>query len=191
MAIEIKRCDWATKSQLEQNYHDTVWGVPVHDDKQLFKMLILEGQQSGLRWATILAKMDTLCEAFDDFDPEILITYGDNKIAELLQNDGVIKNKLKINAAINNAHAYFKICDEFDSLDNYLWSFIGQPPIINSWEKIEQVPANTPSSNKISKDLKERGFQFAGTTIVYDFMQSVRMVNDHLVSCSFRYPHKT
>lgn len=189
MTQELIRCDWAIKSQIEQDYHDREWGVPVHDDRELFKRLILEGKQAGLSWAIILAKKDTLCEAFDNFDPEILVTYDDNKVAELLQNSGVIKNRLKVNAVINNAHAYFRLCEEFGSLDSYLWSFIDHKPIINRWEKIEEVPASTPLSDKISKDLKKRGFKFVGTTIVYAFMQSIGMVNDHLVSCSFRNVH--
>lgn len=186
MTNEIKRCDWATKSQIEQDYHDREWGIPVHDDHQLFKMLVLEGKQAGLSWSTILAKRDALCEAFDDFNPQTMVTYDDNKIAELIQNSGVIKNKLKVKAAISNAQAYFKICEKFSSLDNYLWSFVNQKPIINSWTSTEQVPASTELSDKISKDLKKYGFKFVGSTTVYAFMQSVGMVNDHLVSCAFR-----
>lgn len=149
-------------------------------------MLVLEGKQAGLSWSTILAKRDTLCEAFDDFNPEIMVTYDANKVAELLQNNGVIKNKLKIKAAVNNAQAYFKICEEFGSLDNYLWSFVDQKPIVNSWTSTDQVPASTELSDKISKDLKKHGFKFVGSTTIYAFMQSVGMVNDHLVSCAFR-----
>jgi DNA-3-methyladenine glycosylase I len=186
---EIKRCDWAVKSELEQEYHDKVWGIPVHDDRKLFKMLILEGKQAGLSWSTILKKMDTLCEAFDDFDPAILVTYDDAKIESLLQNNGVIKNKLKVNAVVNNAKAYFKLCEEFGSLDNYLWKFVDNKPIVNAWTKIEDVPANTSISDAISKDLKKRGFKFVGTTIIYSFMQAVGMVNDHLVSCAFYKRH--
>lgn len=182
---EVKRCDWAVKSKLEQEYHDREWGIPVHDDKKLFKMLILEGKQAGLSWATILAKMDTLCTAFDDFDPVILINYDDAKIESLLQNNGIIKNRQKVNAVINNAKAYFKICEEFGSLNNYLWSFINHQPVINAWMRIEDVPSSTPISDVISKDLKKRGFKFVGTTTVYAFMQSVGMVNDHLIYCDF------
>ena len=189
MTKELIRCDWATKSQIEQDYHDTEWGVPVHDDRELFKRLILEGKQAGLSWAIILAKKDSLCEAFDDFDPEILVTYNDAKVAALLKNDGVIKNKLKINAVINNAHAYFNLCEAFGSLNNYLWSFVDYKPIINTWEKIQEVPANTPLSDQISKDLKKRGFKFVGSTTIYAFMQSIGMVNDHLMSCAFRNLH--
>lgn len=182
---EIKRCDWAVKSRLEQEYHDREWGVPVHDDKKLFKMLILEGKQAGLSWSTILKKMDTLCAAFDEFDPSILVTYDQQKVDCLLGNDGIIKNRQKVNAAISNAKAYFKLCEEFGSLDNYLWSFVGHQPIRNRWTRVEEVPASTPVSDAISKDLKKRGFKFVGTTIIYAFMQAVGMVNDHLVSCAF------
>jgi DNA-3-methyladenine glycosylase I len=182
---EVKRCDWAVKSKLEQEYHDSEWGIPVHDDKKLFKMLILEGKQAGLSWATILAKMDTLCTAFDDFDPVILINYDDAKIESLLQNNGIIKNRQKVNAVINNAKAYFKICEEFGSLNNYLWSFINHQPVINAWTRIEDVPSSTSVSDVISKDLKKHGFKFVGTTTVYAFMQSVGMVNDHLTYCDF------
>lgn len=184
---EIKRCDWANKNKLEQEYHDKEWGVPVHDDRKLFKMLILEGKQAGLSWNTILSKMETLCEAFDDFDPEILITYDENKVEELLNNNGIIKNRLKVKAVIHNAKAYYKLCEEYGSLNHYLWSFVNNKPIINAWESIEQVPASTPLSDLISKDLKKRGFKFVGTTTIYAFMQGVGMVNDHLVYCAFRH----
>ena len=163
---KIIRCDWANKSELEQKYHDEEWAVPVHDDKKLFKM-------------------DTLCEAFDDFDPNIIIKYDDKKVEELLKNEGVIRNKLKINAVITNAKEYFKLCEEFGSLDKYLWTYVDNKPIKNSWTKIEEVPAKTELSDKISKDLKKRGFKFVGSTIIYAFMQAVGMVNDHLVTCSF------
>ena len=186
MSEEIIRCGWATRSELEQTYHDNIWGVPVHDDKQLFKMLILEGKQAGLSWSTILKKMDTLCEAFDDFDPAKLIHYDDAKIAALMQNNGVIKNRLKINAAITNAKAYFDLCKEMGSLDHYLWSFVKHQPIINTFERLEQIPASTPLSDTISKDLKKRGFKFVGSTIIYAFMQATGMVNDHLTCCAFR-----
>ena len=182
---DIKRCDWANKNEIEQEYHDREWGIPVHDDRKLFKLLMLEGKQAGLSWVTILKKMDTLCEAFDDFDPAILITYDDKKIASLLENEGIIRNKLKVNAVINNAAAYFKLCEEFNSLDNYLWAFVDYKPIVNAWQHSGEVPASTPLSDTISKDLKKRGFKFVGSTTVYAFMQSIGMVNDHLTSCAF------
>lgn len=183
---EVKRCDWALKSKLEQEHHDKEWGIPVHDERKLFKMLILEGKQAGLSWATILAKMETLCVAFDDFDPAVLITYDDAKVVELLHNDGIIKNRQKVNAVISNAKAYFKLCEEYGSLDKYLWSFVDYQPIVNSWTKIGDVPSSTPVSDAISKDLKKRGFKFVGTTTIYAFMQAVGMVNDHLTYCAFR-----
>ncbi len=185
MTLEIKRCDWAVKSKLEQDYHDKEWGIPVHDDKKLFKLLILEGKQAGLSWSTILTKMNTLCEAFDDFDPEILAAYNEAKVEMLLQNDGIIRNRQKVNAAINNAKAYFKLLEAFGSLDSYLWAFVDNKPIINSWNRIEEVPSSSPVSDSISKDLKKRGFKFVGTTTIYAFMQSIGMVNDHLISCAF------
>lgn len=184
-AKEIKRCDWAEKSQREREYHDTEWGVPVHDDKKLFKMLILEGMQAGLSWATILAKMDTLCSVFDNFDPAILITYDNKKIEALLQDEGIIRNKQKINAVVHNAKVYFKLCDKFGSLDDYLWSFVNHTPIVNAWTHIEEVPSSSPISDALSKDLKKQGFKFVGTTTIYALMQSTGMVNDHLTSCSF------
>ena len=190
MARQLTRCDWANQSQLEQEYHDTVWGVPVHDDKQLFKMLQLEGQQAGLSWSTILKKMDALCEAYDNFDPAILITYDEAKIAELLQNSGIIRNRLKVRAAVRNAKAYFALREEFGSLEAYLWRYTNGETIVNSLERQEQTPAHTPLSNEISKDLKKRGFTFVGGTIMYAFMQSIGMVNDHLVSCDFRDAHE-
>lgn len=183
---EIKRCDWANRSELERAYHDREWGVPVHDDRHLFKMLILEGQQAGLSWSTILRKMESLSAAFDDFDPARLIAYNDAKVEALLQNTGIIRNRQKVCAAIGNARAYFKLCEEFGSLDRYLWSFVNHQPIVGAWTRIEDVPASTPVSDAISADLKKRGFKFVGTTIIYAFMQSVGMVNDHLTSCAFR-----
>ncbi len=186
MAQTINRCDWATKSPIEQDYHDHKWGIPVYEDRELFKMLLLEGMQAGLSWVTILKKMDTMCAAFDDFDPEKLIAYDEEKVAKLLQNEGIIRNRLKIQSASANARAYFALREEFGSLSNYLWGFVRHQPIINTWEHIREVPARTDLSDTISRDLKKRGFKFVGSTIVYAFMQAVGMVNDHLVSCDFR-----
>ena len=182
---EIKRCDWACKTEIEQVYHDKVWGRPCHDERELFKMLILEGQQAGLSWLTILKKMPAMEIAYDNFDPEILANYGEEKIAELMQNPAIIRNRLKIKAAINNAKRYFELCEEGTSLDAYLWTFVDYQPIINTWASSAEVPASTPLSEKISKDLKKRGFQFVGPTIIYAYMQAIGMVNDHLVSCDF------
>lgn len=184
--MNVRRCDWANKSEIEKNYHDTTWGKPVHDDHELFKMLILEGKQAGLSWATILAKMDTLCKAFDDFVPEKLILYNDEKVEQLLKNDGIIKNRLKVNAVIHNAKMYFLLCDKYGSLDQFLWSYVDQSPIVNHWETISDVPASTALSDEISKQLKKEGFKFVGSTTIYALMQSVGMINDHLQSCDFR-----
>lgn len=190
MSSDMKRCDWANHNPLEQKYHDEVWGIPVHDDLKLFKMLILEGKQAGLSWLTILKKMDTLCEAFDDFNPHIVKDYDDKKIEELLQNDGIIKNRLKVNAVIHNAKIYFEIIDKYHSLDEFLWRYVDYKPIVNHWTDMKQVPASTPISDQISKDLKKLGFKFVGTTIIYAFMQAVGMVNDHLVTCDFHQVKK-
>lgn len=185
MEQNTNRCPWALQDDLSRIYHDTQWGIPEYDDKKLFKMLMLEGMQAGLSWALILKKMDTLCEAFDDFDPAILITYDDAKKAALLQNDGVIKNRLKINAMVHNAHVYFKICETYGSFSNYIWGFVNGKPIVNHWKTAEEVPATTELSDKMSKDLKKQGFKFVGSTTVYAYMQACGIVNDHLTSCAF------
>jgi DNA-3-methyladenine glycosylase I len=182
---ESIRCAWATHSLLEQEYHDKKWGVPVHSEQELFKMLILEGKQAGLSWSTILKKMDTLCAAFDNFDPALIVHYDEHKVAALLQNSGIIRNRLKVNAAIHNAKAYFKLCAVHGSLDRFFWSYVNYQPIINAWTSMEQIPASTALSDSISKDLKKFDFKFVGSTIIYAFMQSVGMVNDHLTSCAF------
>lgn len=184
--MDIVRCHWADKTELEKHYHDTQWGKPVHDDKELFKMLILEGKQAGLSWAVILAKMDTLCGAFDNFDPQKLIAYDDNRVEQLLKNDGIIKNRLKVNAVIHNAKMYFRLCEKYGSLDAFLWGYVDHQPIINNWEKVSDIPASTPLSDDISKQLKKEGFKFVGTTTIYALMQAIGMVNDHIAACSFR-----
>jgi DNA-3-methyladenine glycosylase I len=181
----LTRCGWAEGSDLERAYHDEVWGVPVHDDRALFRMLILDGMQAGLSWSTILKKMDAMMAAFDGFDPEIVAAYGPEKVEALLQDPGIIRNRLKVNAVIGNAKAYFNIVEEFGSFDAYLWGFVGGVPIVNAWEKMEDVPTHTEISDALGKDLKKRGFKFVGTTIVYAFMQAIGMVNDHIVSCAF------
>lgn len=186
MKPNIIRCDWATQGELEQKYHDTQWGKPVHDDRELFKMLILEGKQAGLSWSTILKKMDTLCHAFDDFDPAKMAGYSKEKIEALLLDPGIIRNRLKVNAAVRNATVYFDLCEKYGSLDEFLWQYVDDEPIENQWTESSQIPATTPLSDKISKDLKNLGFKFVGSTTVYAFMQAVGMVNDHLLSCSFR-----
>ncbi len=179
------RCDWA-KNDLAIHYHDTEWGVPQHSDRKLFKFLILEGAQAGLSWDTILRKRENYRAAFDNFDATKIALYDEKKYAELLQNEGIIRNRLKIASAISNAQCYLKTVEEFGTFDKYIWSFVGGKPIVNAWENLKQVPVSTPISDKLSKDLKKRGFNFVGSTIMYAFMQACGLVNDHLTSC-FRY----
>ncbi|MFD2117755.1 DNA-3-methyladenine glycosylase I [Paenibacillus yanchengensis] len=182
----VTRCDWAMKHALEEKYHDQFWGIPVHDDKQLFKMLLLEGQQAGLSWLTILKKMDTLCAAYDNFDPVKLAEYDEQKVAQLLADEGIIRNRQKVQAAIHNAKQYLKLCEQHQSLDRFLWSYVDFQPIQNNWSVITEVPARSELSDQISQDLKRLGFKFVGTTTMYAFMQAVGIVNDHLLTCSFR-----
>ena len=186
MAVKPTRCGWVSDDLIEQEYHDKQWGIPVFEDKQLFKMLCLESMQAGLSWRTILRKMDALCLAYDNFDPEIIVHYDENKEAALLQNKEIIRHRLKVKSVVTNAVAYFQIREEFGTFSHYLWSFVNYQPIINTWESMDQVPAQTALSQKISKDLKKRGFKFVGPTIIYAFMQATGMVNDHLIDCSFR-----
>jgi DNA-3-methyladenine glycosylase I len=152
----------------------------------LFKMLILEGKQAGLAWITILRKWDTLCDAFDDFDPAKLAGYDEFKIAELLQNPGIIRNRLKVNAAVTNAKAYFRLCEQYGSLDSYVWSFTGCRQVIGKWETQEQMPVKTPLSDTISRELKHMGFKFVGSTIIYSWLQAAGVANDHIAACGFR-----
>ena len=181
----MKRCDWA-RNDLAIQYHDTEWGVPLHDDQRLFEFLILEGAQAGLSWDTILAKRENYRAAFDNFDARKIALYDEAKRAELLLNAGIIRNRLKIASAIRNAKCYLQTVEEFDSFDKYIWSFVGGKPIVNAWENANQVPASTPISDAMSKDLKQRGLNFVGSTIMYAFMQACGLVNDHLTNC-FRY----
>jgi DNA-3-methyladenine glycosylase I len=165
------------------DYHDNEWGRPVHDDKKLFEMLILEGAQAGLSWLTVLKKRENYRVAFDGFDPAKVALYDDAKIEELLANPGIIKNRLKINAAVANAKAFLRIQEEHGSFDKYLWSYVNYTPIVNHFEKITDVIATSSVSDKISKDLKKRGMNFVGSTIIYAFMQATGMVNDHFTDC--------
>jgi DNA-3-methyladenine glycosylase I len=181
----IERCGWA-RNELAIDYHDTEWGVPLQDDQRLFEFLILEGAQAGLSWDTILAKRDNYRAAFDNFDAAKIAAYDERKLAELLQNAGIVRNRLKIASAVQNAKAYLKTVEEFGTFDKYIWQFVGGKPIINAWETMKEVPAKTVESDAMSKDLKKRGFNFVGSTICYAFMQATGMVNDHLISC-FRY----
>jgi DNA-3-methyladenine glycosylase I len=181
----MDRCPWA-KTDLYVQYHDTEWGVPVHDDRLLFEFLILEGAQAGLSWETILNKRENYRQAFDRFEPAIVAKYGEKKRKSLLSDAGIVRNRLKIEAAIQNAKTFLAVQEEFGEFDKYIWEFVGNKPKQNTWESIQQVPAKTSESDAMSKDLKRRGFKFVGSTICYAFMQAVGMVNDHLVVC-FRH----
>lgn len=182
-----QRCQWA-EGQFEDyiRYHDEEWGVPVHDDHTHFEFLILEGAQAGLSWATILKRRDGYRKAFADFDPEIVANYDEARIQELLQFEGIIRNKLKVRSAVTNAQKFLEVQKEFGSFDNYIWDFVNGKPIRNSWKNISEVPATTPESDALSKDLKKRGFKFVGSTIMYAHMQACGLVNDHTVDC-FRH----
>jgi DNA-3-methyladenine glycosylase I len=181
----MQRCGWA-KNDLARSYHDKEWGVPLHDDRKLFEFLILEGAQAGLSWDTILRKRQNYRAAFDEFDAEKIARYDAKKIESLLQNEGIIRNRLKIASAIQNAQSYLEILDEFGSFDSYIWRFVDGKPIKNNWKNLSEVPAKTEISDAMSKNLKKRSFNFVGSTIMYAFMQACGLVNDHLVSC-FRY----
>jgi DNA-3-methyladenine glycosylase I len=182
----LKRCDWVPNDPLYQKYHDEEWGVPVHDDRTLFEFLILEGAQAGLSWATILKKRDNYRVAFDNFDAAKVARYDERKIEALLSNVGIVRNRLKIQAAVQNAKAYLEVQKEFGSFDAYIWRFVGGKPIVNHWKTLKELPARTAESGAMSKDLQKRGFKFVGSIICYAFMQAVGMVNDHVVDC-FRY----
>jgi DNA-3-methyladenine glycosylase I len=181
-----QRCDWCSSDPLYIHYHDLEWGVPVHEDRRLFEMLILEGAQAGLSWLTILRKREAYRKAFADFDPDEVAKYGSDQIRRLLQNPGIVRNQLKIKAFLQNAEAFLKVVKESGSFDRYIWQFIGYQPIQNRWTRLKDIPASTPQSELMSKDLKRRGFTFVGPTICYAFMQAVGMVNDHVTKC-FRH----
>lgn len=180
------RCEWGGDSELERMYHDEEWGVPVHDDRRLFEFLILEGAQAGLSWLTILKKRENYRRAFDRFDPQTVAAYDEVKIATLLDNPGIVRNRLKVESTVTNAQAFLRIQDEYGSFDSYIWQFVDGTPIQNEWTSVSEVPAKTSESEAMSKDLKRRGFKFVGPTICYAFMQAVGMVNDHTVDC-FRH----
>jgi DNA-3-methyladenine glycosylase I len=177
------RCPWCQGHEIYIKYHDEEWGVPCHNDQQLFEMLCLEGAQAGLSWLTILNKRETYRIAFDGFDAEKMANYDEAKRTTLMNDAGIVRNRLKINAFIENAKAYLKLREEFGSFDRYIWQFVGGEPIVNQWTVLGQVPASTPQSDAMSKDLKKRGFKFVGSTICYAFMQATGMVDDHLVGC--------
>jgi len=183
---EIIRCSWCGTDPIYILYHDEEWGVPVHDDRRLFEMLILDGMQAGLSWITVLKKRDEFRKAFDHFDPEKIAQYDKEKVSQLLANPGIIRNRLKIQGAIKNAQAFLEIQKEFGTFDKFIWSFVGNKPRQNRFTKSKQIPARTPESDRMSKELKKKGFSFAGSTICYAFMQAAGMVNDHVAGC-FRY----
>lgn len=177
------RCSWSGDIPIYIDYHDNEWGRPVHEDDKLFEMLILESMQAGLSWITVLKKRESYREAFDGFDPKKIALYDDKKIEELMANEGIIRNRLKINAAINNAKIFLGIKDTYGSFDKMIWSYVDHTPIVGHWEKIEDLPATTLLSDKISKDFKKMGFKFLGSTTIYAFMQATGMVNDHITEC--------
>ena len=180
------RCNWGTENPLYLDYHDQEWGVPLHDDLRLFEFLILEGAQAGLSWITILKKRENYRRALDGFDPQVIARYNSSKIQQLLQNPGIVRNKLKLESTVFNAKAFLGVQSEFHGFDPYIWQFVQGDPIQNQWESVSQVPATSHESDAMSKDLKQRGFKFVGSTICYAFMQAVGMVNDHTVDC-FRH----
>jgi DNA-3-methyladenine glycosylase I len=182
----MKRCAWTGANELMLAYHDTEWGVPLHDEQKLFEFLILEGMQAGLSWSTILNKRENFRRAFAEFDVEKVAHFGKRDINRLLKDEGIIRNRLKIEAAINNAQRFSEVQNEFGSFDAYIWGFVDGKPIKNALKSLQEIPAKTPLSDAISKDLKARGFKFVGSTIVYAHMQATGMVNDHTVDC-FRY----
>ncbi len=185
LELSMHRCEWAT-NDLSIAYHDDEWGVPVHNDRLLFEFLILEGAQAGLSWDTILKKRDNYRLAFDNFDPDKVAAYQDRKIDRLMGDAGIVRNRRKIASTIANARAFVAVRDEFGSFDAYIWRFVDGHPKRNAWRSLEEVPATTPESDAMSKDLKRRGFGFVGSTICYAYMQAVGMVNDHVIDC-FRY----
>ena len=182
MAEKI-RCGWCGDDPLYQSYHDNEWGRPEHNDDVLFEFILLEGAQAGLSWITILRKREGYRKAFAEFNPEKIARFTENKILKLKQNEAIIRNELKIRSAVTNAQAYIKLCEEKDSLNNYLWDFVDGKPIQNRFKSLKEVPARTDLSDKIAKDMKKRGFKFFGSTICYAYLQSMGLVNDHLISC--------
>ena len=180
------RCPWATSDPAYLAYHDEEWGVPLHDDRRIFEMLVLEGAQAGLSWLTILKRRDAYRRAFDQFDPRVVAGYDADRTARLLADDGIVRNRLKIKSAVKNARAFLDVQAEFGSFDSYIWRFVDGRPVQNAWTRLEEVPARTAASDALSKDLKARGFSFVGSTICYAHMQATGMVNDHVVGC-FRH----
>ena len=186
-AKEKNRCAWCLKFDQYIEYHDNEWGVPVHDDRTHFEFLILEGAQAGLSWATVLKKREGYRKAFADFDPEKVARFSEKKMEKILLNPGIIRNRLKVKAAINNAQCFLKVQKEFGTFDKYIWGFVNGMPIVNRWKTMDKVPATTKVSDALSSDLVKRGFKFVGSTVIYAHMQACGLVNDHLVSC-WRHP---
>jgi DNA-3-methyladenine glycosylase I len=182
----MQRCGWTKDKDFYKEYHDREWGVPLHDDRKLFEFLILEGAQAGLSWETVLRKRENFRRAFDDFDARRIARYDERKIQSLLADAGIIRNRLKIEAAIQNARSFLDVQSEFGSFDAYIWRFVGGRAKKNAWKTLREIPARTPESDAMSRDLQKRGFKFVGSTICYAFMQATGMVNDHITSC-FRY----
>jgi len=182
----MERCEWANKTEFERLYHDNEWGVPIHDDRTLFEFLILEGAQAGLSWSTILQKREGYRKAFHNFDALRISQYSDADVSRLLANPEIIRNRLKIKAAIGNAKAFLRVQKEFGSFDRYIWQFVNGKPLQNTWKRLADIPSSSGESTAMSKELQKRGFKFVGTTICYAFMQAVGLVNDHVISC-FRY----
>ena len=178
-----ERCEWCQGHPLYINYHDEEWGVPLHNDRRLFEMLILEGAQAGLNWLTILKKRNAYRQAFDDFEFNKIANYDDDKYRSLLEDQGIVRNRLKIQSAITNARTFIAVCEKWGSFDAYIWGFVDGKPIINSYKNCDEIPATTPLSNQISKDLRAKGFKFVGSTIVYAYMQAIGMVDDHKDDC--------
>ena len=182
----LNRCSWCLGGELFRRYHDEEWGVPVHEDNRHFEFLVLEGAQAGLSWATVLKKREAYRQAYDGFDPGKVAEYDDEKIEELLGNPGIIRNRLKITSSVNNAKRFLEVQEEYGSFNAYLWNFVEWKPLVNRWKTLEEIPATTELSDRVSMDLKKRGFKFVGSTIMYAHLQAVGIVNDHLVSC-FRH----
>lgn len=187
---EVRRCNWSVSDPIYIKYHDKEWGVPVHNDRKLFEMIVLDGAQAGLSWLTILKKRENYRKAFDNFDPKKVAKYDKRKISQLLKNEGIIRNKLKVESAVTNAKAFLKVKKEFGTFDKYIWKFVDGKTKVNSWKTLKHIPATSKESDAMSKDLKVRGFKFVGSTICYAFMQAAGMVNDHTVDC-FRYKELT
>lgn len=181
--MDINRCAWVTEDKIYQDYHDLEWGVPLHDDRRLFEMLILEGMQAGLSWLTVLRKREAFRLAFDNFDIDQVINYDQSRIESLMENKDIIRNRLKIESAIRNAKAFKQVQERYGSFDSFIWSYVNHQPIVNHYANLKEIPANTPLSDTISKDLKKMGFNFVGSTIIYAYMQSIGMVNDHTRDC--------